>query len=75
MTNTEILIATLTAVQHDEGVTDIDGDGYIDWSTRDGDRRAFEVGAQGDTATLWMTHDELVQLHTRLTLTLLRDQA
>jgi hypothetical protein len=74
MTNTETLIASLTAVQPDESIT-ADGDGYIDWSTRDGDRRAFEVGAQGDTAVLWMTHDELVQLHARLTLTLLRDQA
>lgn len=77
MTQTEQLIASLTASydSNNDGLTGIDGDPdrYIDWSTRDGDRRAFEVGGDGDTASLWMTNDELRELHRRLTITLLAD--
>jgi hypothetical protein len=68
MTNSETLIASL-AVQDPRGVTA--DDGYIDWSSRDGDRRAFEVGADGDAVTLWMTREDMVRLHAALTVYLL----
>lgn len=69
---TQELLASLTAVHTDEGV-EFD-DGLIDWSMRDGERRAFDVSdGQGGSAVLWLSRDDLLQLHARLTLTLLRD--
>jgi hypothetical protein len=71
----EQLIASLTATDNADGLYGIDGDGSIDWSTRDDQsgRRAFEVSNDGDTAQIWMTREDLVALHTQLTLTLLAD--
>lgn len=67
------LIDSLTAT-HDAAQDSIEtSDGSIDWSTVDGDRRAFDVHSDtdGETVTLWMSRDELLDLHRKLTLTLL----
>jgi len=71
--NTQTLIASLTAVSPDADGVDFGADGVIDWSTRDGERRAFDVSGDVADAVLWLTDDQLRQLHTALTLTLLRD--
>ena len=69
----ESLVATHTAT--DDGVYDIDGDdSYIDWSTVDGDRRCIELSNDGDTAQVWMTREQVRELHHRLTITLLAEQ-
>ena len=69
----ESLVATHTAA--DDGVYNIDGDdSYIDWSTVDDDRRCIELSHDGDTAQVWMTREQVRELHHRLTITLLAEQ-
>lgn len=70
MTQTELL-ASLQAIQPTTDLSVQTPDGYIDFSTVDGERRCFELGSDGDTASLWMTRDELAELHRKLTVLLL----
>lgn len=71
----EQLIASLTT--NDElGWYDTGADGiYIDWSTEldDGGRVIEAADGTGDVVQIEVTRDQLVDLHRRLTVTLLRD--
>jgi hypothetical protein len=71
MTNTEMLLASLTTL-HTTKTLDV-ADGYVDWSTRDGSRYCLEVSDGTDTAGVWVTRDEMLKLHQALTLALLED--
>jgi hypothetical protein len=78
-TNTETLIASLTAVGESGGwYADSADSRYVDWSSRTSEGEyVMEVGVtDGDIETVRfeMTRDELVALHAALTLTLLANQ-
>lgn len=77
---TQALINSLTAVHGDAdnhlGNLGTYLNGAINWSTYDErDKRwGFEVTDEDDnTAQLWLTRDDLLALHAKLTITLLRD--
>lgn len=76
MTQNELLIASLTAITAtNDDALQIDDNTYIDWSSTDdtSGNRCFEVGGDGDATQVWLTRDQLVELHRKLTLTLLAD--
>lgn len=72
MTQTELL-ASLQAIHAPTDLAMETSDGYIDFSSVDenSERRCFELGSNGDTASMWMTRDELAELHRKLTVLLL----
>jgi len=76
MTQTEMLLASLTTISehesyHPGGDNEFDGRSF-DWSTRDGEHIAFDVcNSDGESVGVWITENELRELHARLTVHLL----
>jgi hypothetical protein len=68
------LLASLTQIADPTGVA-FDDDRYVDWSTKldDGGVRMEAGDGDGNVAQLDLSHAELVELHTALTLYLLRE--
>jgi hypothetical protein len=76
MTHAAELIALLTAVPQEAGIGFDEDDTYIDWSTRDDqDRICVEVGAAGDTATLYLTREQLTEVYRALGTWLIQNPA
>jgi hypothetical protein len=73
--DTDTLIASLTATHTtDDDALYLDDGAYLDWTSRDTDGgRSFELGDGTDAVCINLTPDQLRQLHTALTLTLLYD--
>jgi hypothetical protein len=72
MTQTELLIASLTATAPN-GLY-LDDDRYIDWSTKTENGVVLEVGTSADGAQIEMSRDEVLALQQRLTAWLLSTQ-
>lgn len=69
----EQLTAILTATRDQQGLYRSD-ESYLDWSSRTGDGRVFEVGdAHGNAVQLDLSRAELEHLVHRLAATLLND--
>lgn len=69
MTNTELLIASLTATATDNLY--LDDDRYLDWSATTDQGVVLEVSDGEDVAQVEMTRDEVLALQQRLTAWLL----
>jgi hypothetical protein len=74
------LAASLEAVHgpNDTLALNLASGAYFDWSTADDTGRTIEIGENinnpgAPVVQLTLTHDELLALHAKLTLTLMRD--
>lgn len=76
MTDTEQLIASLTATNPDETGVYFDDGRYLDWSSRTADDRVrLEVGDEDEAVQVELDRDEVVRVQRALTLWLLANPA
>lgn len=66
MTQTEQLIASLTAIENTSYYLP-DTEYYFDWSTGDAEIVTFEAGDSGSGVQIPMTREDLISLQQRLT--------